>query len=144
MANSKVRKIKKSRSWVQKTIITIITCAFVAVLIALICSFLFSPERTVYGMIEEATSDYYENFIYKTTAEMNKGNVAPALSPHQERGLTTVPIQQILLHDKKKYTDKAALIEKYCDTERTTVKYYPTEPYGSTDYRTEINYSCNF
>lgn len=141
---SKSRKFKKPRSWVQKTIIVVIIGAIVSVLIALLCSFLFSPERTVRGTIEEITANYYENFIYKTTAEMSKDGAAASLSAHSQYGLSTVTIRQILLHDKKKYTGETLLIEQYCDTDRTTVKYYPVEPYGQTDYRADINYSCNF
>ena len=141
---SKSRKLKKPRTWVQKTILIVIIGAIIAVLIALLCSFLFSPERTVHDKIEEITRSYYEDFIYKTTAEMSKDDAATALSSYSQYGLSTVTIRQILLHDKKKYAGETLLIEKYCDTDRTTVKYYPTEPYGKADYRADINYSCNF
>lgn len=151
MANRKRKKTNSKKHCFtnsQKTIICVIIAAMIAVVVALVCSFLLKPEDLVKSKISELSRDYYENHLYQNFISENSNisdeKLAETMSKYEEHGLASVILRQILLYDHQKNADVAPMIKEYCDEDHTTIKFYPEPPYTKTSYHIEYKYSCEF
>lgn len=145
---SKSKKTKnqsyfKSLPWPKIVILIVIGISFLTVIAAVIYSVMYSPEKIIHAEVKALAKDYYENYVYKDI-EDSGSTPAKALEPYREHGLTPVKLRQILLSDEERNIKVTALIEEYCNTTQTTVRFYPDPPYGKTDYHVSYVYSCNF
>ena len=130
----------------QIIIFIIITAAMIAVIVSVVCIFLFKPENTVKAKISELSSDYYENYLYQSLDpnSLSSEEFSKSMQKYEKTGLTITTLRQILLYDHKKNAKDAPFLKKYCDEDSTYIKYYPEYPYSKTSYRTEYTYSCEF
>lgn len=144
MAYAKKISRKNSTTTIKNVIITVIILAMMIVILVVL-SFVFNnPEHRVKGIINELVADYYENDMYKSIADVNKtdAKIKSVIEKYKETGFSNVPLRQILLH--KNDAETIEFVTKYCDENKSVIKYYPDEPYGKTNYHTEIYYSCEF
>ena len=140
------RKQKKSFTKPQIIVLIIIGLSMLAVIVATICAFLFRPENLVKNEISEISADYYENYLYEkfNSYDYSPEELASFLQKYQETGITTTSLRQLLLYDHQKHADSAPLLKKYCNENKTYVKYFPEPPFSKTSYRADITYSCEF
>lgn len=155
MANAKnkhSRKIHQSRSRflsshtktpTQKIILVVIVLAIIAVFIALFCSLAFNAERTTKAKISHLATDYYENYFYPNLSPNGK-DMSEVLGRYANTGLARVTLRQLILSNPNLSKQDASQLQKYCDENSTFVQFFPTEPYGKSDYRAEFTYSCSF
>ena len=118
-----------------KTIVLVIVVAVLAVLVALLISFLRNPERVAKSELEDMAKNYYENSFYAKLTDKD------VLENYKVSGLPDLTARQLILHDISKPSE---VFEKYCDKDTTRVKIFPEEPYGKTDYRIEYKYNCEY
>ena len=151
MVKRKGRTTSQVRHRFNKTRIVIycvIISASLCVIIATIISFIFTPEYSVKTKLDKMAHDYYSDRIYSSLANSEQfrqaDNLDDIMKHYHERGFAMVPVRMLLLYDNQKYANYAPLIQKYCDIEKTYVKFYPDPPYGNKDYHFNFNYSCNF
>ena len=137
---------KKSINPSKLIILIIIIGCMIAVVVATICSFIFTPENKVKSIISDLASDYYENHLYASfdfdNADQETKN--QFMKKYENRGLTATTLRQLLLYDHKKNADVAPLLKKYCDENSTYIKIFPEYPFSKTSYRIEYIYSCEF
>lgn len=156
MAN-KHKKFKKNckRSWnrfsknfhftAKKIVIVVIAIAMVAVGVVLLVNLVFNNEAVTKRKIEGLAQDYYEDYYYdKVEGLAGKDKAADVMAGYAESGLSRISLRQLLLYDNGKNMSMLDEISAFCDTDLTSVKIYPEEPYSNKDYRIEYNYSCNF
>ena len=155
MANAKnkhSRKIHQSRSRLlssraktpaQKIILVIIILAIATVFIALICSLIFNPEHTAKTTISQLATEYYEDYFYPNIFSNDK-DMSEALGRYTNTGLAKVSLRQLILSNSSLSPADANFIRQYCDENSTFVQFFPTEPYGKSNYHTEFTYSCSF
>ena len=141
-----MKRQKKRFSLTQKIILGVIIITSLAVIIATASVLLSKPENTIKSKIEALASDYYENYLYQGILDSPRfsGNIEETLGQYVDIGLSAVTLRELLLHDLEKSADSRPLIEKYCDSGKTTIKYFPEAPFSKTSYRTEYSYSCEF
>ena len=147
--NNRGRPLRSRFSLVQKVILGVIGVAILAVLVALLSMFMSDPERSIKSKIDTMASDYYENYLYKNLAESgiyinDKEGLKKTLAEYSETGLSSITLRQFLLYDNRKYGADAEFLTKYCNENKTYVKFFPEPPYEKNSYRAEFNYSCNF
>lgn len=141
---SKLRLAFYPSSFAKKFMLIIVLILMFIVLIATICSFMFSKENQIKHQITEAASSYYENYFYESIFSAESVKTADeayaSLEKHHEKGFPTVRLD-IILSRNPSYAD---FLNQNCDTGSTTVKFFPDPPYDSKSYHIEYTYSCNF
>ena len=129
----------------KKIVIIVIAIAMGAVGIVLLVNLVFNNEAITKRKIEGLARDYYESYYYsKVEGLAGKDKAAGVMSGYAESGLSRISLRQLLLYDNGKNMSMLDEISAFCDTDLTSVKIYPEEPYGNRNYRIEYNYSCNF
>ena len=132
-----------AKSPAQKTILAVIILAVITVFVALICSLVFNPEHTTKSTISQLAAEYYEDYFYPNIFSGNK-DMSEVLNRYTNTGLAKISLRQLLLYNDQQNIGYQNLLTKYCDENNTFVQFFPTEPYGKTNYRAEYTYSCNF
>ncbi len=137
---------KHKLSPIQKIIIVIIVSVMAITIGFAIASFFLQPENLTKAKISNLATDYYENYLYENLINSEKfsGNIDATMSEYKDRGLSTITLRQLLLHDQSKNASLANEIKNYCDEEKTTIKFYPDAPYSRGSYHVDYHYVCNF
>ena len=137
---------KHKLSPIQKIIIVIIVSVMAITIGFAIASFFLQPENLTKAKISNLATDYYENYLYENLINSEKfsGNIDATMSEYRDRGLSTITLRQLLLHDQSKNASLANEIKNYCDEEKTTIKFYPDAPYSRSSYHVDYHYVCNF
>lgn len=139
-----ISTVKKSNPF-KKIIIAIICITMLLIAIAVGFSIFYHPEDSVKSHIDDLARHYYEDFIYQSVAKANDASgITTALSEYSEHGLSRTTLRQLLLHDPSTDPNTINLIRKYCDENKTTVKFYPEPPYHQSSFHFDFTYSCNF
>ena len=96
--------------------------------------------------MDNLAKTYYEEFIYEgiKNASANEDEVAKKMDRYVESGFAPVNLRQLMLYKREQTKKDADYIRRYCDENKTSVKFYPEKPYGKEDYRIEFRYSCEF
>lgn len=132
----------------KRTILTVIVLSSMVVILSLLFNFFTTPERIVTGKIQSIAADYYENYLYSSIASSSSINSTKTteeiIGNYAKRGFDDITLHQLLLFDGQRHADAAPTLTRYCDETETIIHYYPTEPYGKTDYYADIKYSCIF
>ena len=140
-----IKRLNKLVKFSRKTSLVVIFVSIFAVTIALLVSLFNTSDRDIKGRIESMAREYYETYYYDHfTSSIPAENISSILSKYSERGFAEVKLRQILLYNNGKNAAAADEIGKYCDLNNTSIKFIPDEPFGSTNYHIEYNYSCNF
>ena len=144
-----VRRSRFSRtrtSTIKNIVLIVIFALIITVGVAIVAAFLSQPELQIKQKFETIANNYYENTIYESilSSDQFSGNPADALEKNSGRGLALVTLRQIILLDETVPADVASYLEKYCDINKTFVRFYPQSPFSRTDYRAEYTYDCNF
>lgn len=123
-----------------------IVCVTVLLAVTIICAAIFTPERQTKQHLDALASDYYENIFYSDmiSSEDYTGNPETALQKLAASGLAPVTLRQLILLNPNADPATVKYLEQNCDTEATSVIFYPDAPYSRTSYHTNIAYSCNF
>ncbi|MBR5046126.1 hypothetical protein IKX73_00625 [Candidatus Saccharibacteria bacterium] len=130
----------------KRSILAVIILAMLTVILTLLFSNFYDPEKLTTKRIEEITADYYETYFYPRIENYGTTDksMSDIMSRYKETGFSKITLRQLLLFDSARHADLSKLLTKYCDPEATYVKIYPDEPYGKTDYHVDYTYSCAF
>lgn len=140
--HSRTRFISNYETPARKAILVIIVIAIFAVIVSLICSFTFNTERTIKSEISNLATGYYEDYLYKSISSSGK-DINEVMQKYVDTGFSTIPLRQLILHSPQKSSLENTMLN-YCDENATLIQFFPTEPFGKTDYRVEYTYSCSF
>ena len=133
----------RQKSLAQKITLAIIIIAALAVITAVICSFVFDSERLTKAKISNLARDYYENHFYQNMT-IDEDKLSEEMSKYAETGFNSVSLRQIILSTDNNHSADADFIRKYCDEKSTIVRFFPEPPFDKTSYRIEYSYSCDF
>lgn len=129
---------RKSHHVSKNSILTVIVLAMLTMLGFTIFNLIATPEFLVKRKIEDITADYYENYFYNNLPDPS------GLSHYTEKGLTFVPLRELLAFDDHRHGAITSSLSEYCDLDKTSIKIFPKYPFGRKDYRVEYTYSCKF
>lgn len=121
----------------------VVICAL-CVVIAFIVDLSFNPERDAMKTLDQLADDYYVDYLYPNTLGQHLDDPASVLSKFTESGLPTIRLRQ-LLYSNDATADSASIFSNpyfHCDTNQTSVRYYPVAPFGPRDYTAKFTYSC--
>ncbi len=146
-AVAKKLKSKKAPTPLEKKLVIIVLIvSSVVVLLSLFIGFFFNPQRVAERKLKYLAKDYYENYYYDKFVATLDGSEKNTFEKYAEIGFSPVYLRQLLLFDN----ERDASFEKYfttsnytCDKNSTKVQFFPTEPYGKTDYKIVYTFSCN-
>ena len=144
-------KSRKSFAASRRAILTVIILSAMVVILALLFNIFTTPERIVTEKIKNIAADYYENYLYDAISNssiINSDHITKTIEEiignYAKNGFDDITLHQLLLFDNQRHANAASTLTRYCDEYETFIHYYPTEPYGKTDYRADIKYSCIF
>lgn len=135
--------IKDFRPDVRKLILGIVIINVIIVAAAVIAYFKFVPKYHVPAVIDDIAAKYYENVFYENliTSDKYSGDPDVALNRYTDHGFTPITLRQLILQTKSDDSTKSYL-EKYCDTDTTSVVFYPDSPYTRSSYHFKVDSSC--
>ncbi len=144
--NSQKNRSRKIFLVSKRSILAVIVLAMLTVILTLLFSNFYDPEKLTTRKIESITADYYETYFYPRIENYGTTDksMSDIMSRYKETGFSKITLRQLLLFDSARHADAAELLTKYCDPEATYVKIYPDDPYGKTDYHVDYTYSCAF
>ncbi len=136
--------IQDFRFDIRKLILSIVVINIVIVIIAIVAYFQLKPDYRIPATIDNLAAKYYENNFYEklVTSDQFSGDPEDALGVYTKTGLTPVTLHQLLIQTKADQSTRSYL-EKYCDTDTTTVTFYPDSPFSRTSYHYKIYSSCD-
>lgn len=148
-SKSKNKRSRLNLDTVQKVVMGAILIAMVIVIGVVVAGLFIKPQTMVESKIGAMAADYYENYLYKNLEDSgiyadNREGLKEVLAEYSETGLSSVTLRQFLLYDNRKYGADTEFLTKYCNENKTYVKFFPEPPYEKNSYRAEFNYSCNF
>ena len=130
-----------------KKIVTVVILLLMATLITgTVVILSYDEGEAAKNKIEEKARDYYENSLYGSLIKegMEQEEIEGLMERYLVRGFARVRLRQLLLREENGRTKDANLIRKYCDEDKTTVKFYPEAPFDKKSYRVEYEYECEF
>ena len=104
----------------------------------------FTTERNVMGKLNFLADTYYREYYYDRFSSTIVGDRNAAFEKYSEYGFAPVYLRQLLSFNSGKYADYRKFFEGHCDTNTTTVYYYPRAPYGKNDFETKLVHTCKF
>ena len=129
----------------KKVILFLIGSVMVLVGVYALVAVFMDPEAAVPRKIEFLARDYYESYFYDNFKDnLSSSNVDSVFEKHVEIGFSPVALRQLLLFENGKHSEEREYLEKYCDTNRTTVVIYPEAPFNKNNYHVKYNLSCQF
>ena len=130
----------------RKIALVLILIAVATVVLNVVGSIQFAPEKMARRELEKIAKDFYENYFYREYAGNLAGDeLTEEFDKLRESGFSRVYLRQLLLYDNEKHADSAKYF-KYdnytCDTNKTYVIFYPDPPYLEKDYHAEYHLEC--
>ncbi len=142
---AKRKNTSRTFSWSERTLIGMISISAICISIALLIDFSFNPERDAEHALEQLAKDYYTEYLYPNTIRNQTSDPSKVLASYTEQGYPTVRLRQLLhYNDDAKIEMKKYFDNQYynCNTNSTTLRYFPVEPYGPKDYTVTYSYDC--
>ncbi len=128
-----------------KITVFVIIVGILVVVASIIFTNLYHNSFFAEQKFDEIARNYYENTYYEEfLSEHNGEDLGEAFSKYHN-GIT-VKLRQILntefLNNNKNYRSYFDTESYTCNTNTSTAKYLPHEPYGKKDYDLELNLKC--
>ena len=131
---------------VRRVILAVIGVAIAVVVVGVIYSLVWSPEKATKAKLDEMARGYYEGFTYENliNGAMSQEDIEDVMDKYKVRGFAPVYLRQLLLYNNQENMKEAGFVKNYCDENLTYVKIYPEAPYDKKSYRVEYNYVCEW
>ena len=132
-------------TWFERAMLGIIVACMVCITVSLCADAAFDPARDAKTALENLADDYYIEYLYPYVLGKQIDNPSAVLSDYQQVGLPIARLRQLLVYDKTKtgeYIQKISNDYVRCDTNITSIRFFPKEPYGPRDYEVTFMLSC--
>ena len=130
----------------RRIVFALIIICLITVLGSLGASWYFAPEKVARREIERIARDYYENYFYDNFfAELVGEERETEFKKYTERGFSPTYLRQLLNYDDGKHADSAKYFNDpsyTCDTNSTSVTFYPYPPFSEDNYTMKIKMDC--
>lgn len=116
--------------------VVMIMCAFLVRMIG-------TPEEQMQQKLKYIADEYYITYLYPRLLGDLQADPSEMLARYSESGVATTYLRQLLHFNNDQFRESAPTFQQFeCDTNSTSVRYFPFEPYGPKDYRIEFDYRC--
>ncbi|MDO5481324.1 MAG: hypothetical protein Q4F60_03210 [Candidatus Saccharibacteria bacterium] len=135
---------KQNKNPINIILIMIIVACVIGIGALIFSKSYFATENQVQREIEALAADYYENYLYENYfLKIPEADRRAEFEQYLGRGMNPVYLREILNYSKDKHSESVKIFQTArCDTNSTSVKYFPEEPYGRSDFRVEYKLSC--
>lgn len=135
---------KQNKNLINIILIMIIVACIIGVGALVFSKSYFATENQLQREIEMLAADYYENYLYENYFQkISESDRRAEFEQYINRGMNPVYLREILNYGKDNHPEAAKIFQNaLCDTNSTSVKYFPEEPYGKSDFRAEYKLSC--
>lgn len=101
-----------------------------------------NPQKTAERKIRLIAEDYWENYFYDRFRGHREAK--EAFSEYEKTGFPRVYLRQLLIFDNERHASSREILTKTykCDTNTTTVVFYPEAPFEKNNYRIEYKIAC--
>lgn len=143
--NHTTRTAPAQLSWFERAVLGIIVACTICITVSLCADAAFDPARDAKTALEKLADDYYIEYLYPYVLGSQINNPEPVLSEYQTMGLPIVRLRQLLTYDRTKtgnYLKQISNEYVKCDTNMTSARFFPKEPYGPRDYEVTFTLSC--
>ncbi len=136
---------KLELSWEQRTLLGMVAGASVAIMISFLGFLVDTPAEMAHKELAELADDYYISYLYPTLlGDVFTVDPGEKLQGYVELGTPATYLRQLLHYDNDKNMLSAPIFENVaCDTNRTSIKFFPVEPYGPRDYTIKYTWNCD-
>lgn len=145
LAKPRTPQVNTGLTWFERAILGVIAACAICITISLCADAALDPARDAKTALENLADDYYIEYLYPYVLGDQIENPAPILSEYQQIGLPIARLRQLLVYDKTKtgeYIKKLSNEYVRCDTNMTSIRFFPKEPYGPRDYEVSFQLSC--
>ena len=140
--HSRARFAPSCETPARKLILIVIILIVLTVSASITCSIIFDTERTVKSTISNLATEYYEDYLYQSISSSGE-DIDKVMQKYVDTGFSAIPLRQLIFRSSQDTTIKDTIL-KYCDEDATHIQFFPTAPFGKTDYKVEYTYSCSF
>ncbi len=131
------------RSWEEWTLLGVVGISTLAILVALAMQLGKTPTERAEDELQKLAKNYYVEYLYPRLLGDIGVEPGKMLAEYKEKGVATTYLRQLLHYNHDENIEMAPLFQDAgCDTNTTSVRYYPTEPYGPKNYTVEYNFRC--
>ena len=125
-------------------LLTVIVLCAVGVIALLFSKTYFAPENQLQRELEALATDYYENYLYENYfLNVPESDRTAEFEQYLTRGMEPIYLRELLSHAKNLHPNSAQIFQSAgCDTNSTSVKYFPDAPYEKSDFHAEYKFSC--
>lgn len=121
---------------------TVGTCV-VMILCAFLVRTIGTPEEQMQRKLEKLANEYYITYLYPRLLGDLKSEPSSMLAQYSDGGVATTYLRQLLHFNNDQFIELAPTFQQFgCDTNNTSVRYFPIEPYGPKDYEIKFDYHC--
>lgn len=143
MEQAKKTKVKHVRTWVDWALLGTVVACTLMVVIALCTQLRATPAEKMQKELERLADDYYITYLYPRLLGNLNADPAKMLAGYHEVGVGTTYLRQLLHYNNDENIASAQIFRDLgCDTNRTSVRYFPIEPYGPRDYTVYYHFDC--
>lgn len=110
-----------------------------------IFSNVFDPAKVSEQEISKLANEYYIEYLYPRALGKYLDQPKIILKDYATSGFPSVRLYQLLSYNSNAHLDSLNVFSNayyQCDTNATSVKYYPTEPYGPRDFTVSYDMAC--
>lgn len=137
------KKTKRKLGWPEWTLLGIVAVSTLTIIGALCTWLIDTPQEKAEKQMASLADDYYTEYLYPRLLGMMTQPVE-SLAEYAETGAPTTYLRQLLHYNNDSHRELEPVFEKVaCDTNATSVKYYPVEPYGPRDYEVKTTWRCD-
>lgn len=137
------KKTKRKLDWPEWTLLGIVAVSTLTIIGALCTWLIDTPQEKAEKQMASLADDYYTEYLYPRLLGMMTQPVE-SLAEYAETGAPTTYLRQLLHYNNDSHRELEPVFEKVaCDTNATSVKYYPVEPYGPRDYEVKTTWRCD-
>lgn len=143
MMAKKKTKPKPKYGLEEKLLVGIMAICAVMIGASFLTHLIPTPSEQADQSLKRIAEDYYLTYLYPQLMSADK-DLERAFKKYDEAGVPTIYLRQLLHYNNGQYSDADGVFKEVgCDTNRTGVRYYPKEPYGSRDYDIKYIWGCS-
>lgn len=136
-------KVKRQRTWEDWILVGILGASVLMIICAFATQLIDTPAEQTEKELKHLADEYYVTYLYPRLLGNRRNEPAKVLAEYKDVGASTVYLRHLLHYNDDEYAGMAPFFREVgCDTNRTSVRFFPVEPYGPTDYTAYYNIQC--
>lgn len=135
---------KRHMLWDDWLLLGIVVFSTLMIIGALCTNFIDTPREAAEKELSKIADNYYITYMYPRLLGSLDNDPTEMLSKYKDIGVSATYLRQLLKYNDGEFAASAPVFAAIaCDTNHTSVRYFPTEPYGPRDYTVDYVWDCD-